>query len=128
MIYRLPFQKDLALKAIEIAKEGYICEIKKAKVRRSLNQNNYMWGVVYKQFAIDSGYTPKEMHQILGREFLSYEKNGEQLIKSTSDLNTIEFENYMSQCRMLAAEQGVLIPEPNEVTEEYLNQLESWRF
>ena len=128
MIYKLPYQKDLAVRAINVAKDGYICDIRKAKKPRSLNQNSYYWGVLIKQFSIDTGYTEQESHQLLGRQFLKYTKKDIEFTRSTTELSTIEFENYLEQCRMLASEQGIMIPLPNEVTEDYINQLEQWRF
>lgn len=36
------------------------------------------------------------------------------VLRSTTDLSKAEFENYMTQCRVWAAEMGCQIPEPNE--------------
>ena len=128
MIYKLPYQKELAIKAIEVAKEGYICEVKKAKQKRSLNQNSYYWGVVIKMFSIEFGYTDQETHQLYANRFLKYERKNKEFVKSTKDLSTIEFENYLEHCRQFAAKGGLSIPLPNEVTEELISQLEAWRF
>ena len=130
MIYQLPYQKHLAIRVLQNTNtEGFICDIRKAKKPRSLNQNAYYFGVVCKQFAIESGYTPNEAHQELAREFLSYEKNGKMFVRSTTELSTIEFENYLTECRNLAEKHyNCVIPLPNEVTEDYINQLEGYRF
>jgi len=41
MIYILPYQSELAIKAIQTAKEGYECIVRKIKKQRSLPQNRY---------------------------------------------------------------------------------------
>jgi len=136
MIYILPYQAHLAIKAIETAKEGYECIVRKVKKQRSLNQNSYYWGVVIKIMAQELGYTDNEMHQVLGEFYLSYDKKvfkgskpefgdiRQTFIKSTTELSTIEFENYLENCRRLASENGIFIPLPNECTDDLLHQLE----
>lgn len=102
----------------------YILEIRRAKEKRSLNQNKYYWGVVVVIMSDEFGYTAKEVHQILTREFLGYERNGQRFVKSTKELNTAEFESYLDKVRAWAfSEHGIHIPLPNEVTEEMLMQL-----
>ena len=129
MIYSLPNQSEIAKKAIDLASEGFICEIRKKNKKRSLNQNRYYWGIVIKMYGQEFGYTSNEVHQDFGKLFLpKYMKNEKEYTKSTTDLNTIEFENYLSECRMFASKGGLYIPEPNEVTEDLINQLESWRY
>jgi len=124
MIYRLPYQSALAIKAIETAKEGYECIIRKIKKQRSLNQNSYYWGIVIKIMSQELGYTDNEMHQVFASEFLMYINRDRKFIKSTTELSTIEFENYLENCRRLASENGIFIPLPNECTEDLLHQLE----
>jgi len=93
----------------------YFVDIRESKNSRSLQQNRYYWGVVLKTISFDTGYTSEEMHQLMAKQFLSYEKNGKQFVRSTASLNTKEFEEYMSQIRMFAsAELGIFVPEPNE--------------
>ena len=124
MIYKLPFQSELAIKAIKTAKEGYECIIRKIKKQRSLNQNSYYWGIVIKIMSQELGYTDNEMHQVFASEFLMYINRDRKFIKSTTELSTIEFENYLENCRRLASEQGIFIPLPNECTDDLLHQLE----
>jgi len=137
MIYKLPFQAVQAIKAIQTAIEGFEVEIRKCKKKRSLNQNAYYHGVVIKIFSQESGYTTDEVHSLFGEMFLKIPLkdkityNGQtidMIVRSTTSLTTIEFENYMTQCRMFAGLQGFYIPEPNEVTEQLLQQLERFRY
>ena len=82
---------------------------------RSLQQNSYMWGVVYDTISKDTGYTPNEIHQLMGQQFLAYEKKEGAFMKSTTDLNTKEFEDYLENVRRFASmELGIYIPLPNE--------------
>jgi len=128
MIYRLPDQKYLALKAIENAKEGYFCEVAKRKVKRSNNQNRYYHGIVIKMFSQEIGQIPEETHQDLAKHFLTYENNGKKYTKSTTQLNTVEFENYLEQCRQLASKHyGMYIPLPNECTEDIYKELDNYK-
>ena len=83
---------------------------------RSLAENNYYWGVVIPIISEWSGFTPEETHLALKEQFLSEfdRAHGLMRMKSTADLSTVEFEKYMSNIRMWAADQGQFIPLPNE--------------
>jgi len=49
----------------------------------------------------------------------NYERNGKDFIKSTTELNTLEFEQYVERCRFfMQQELGINTPLPNEVTEQ----------
>ncbi len=106
---------------------AYILEIKKAKNKRSLRQNSYYWGVVVALVSDHTGYTTHEAHQELASMFLSYtHENGKRFVKSTTELNTLEFEQYTEKCRRWAAtELDITIPLPNEITEETWMQLQN---
>ncbi len=106
-------------------KEGkFILEINKSKSVRSLNQNRFYWGVVLPIMSDHFGYTTEEMHQICASTYLSYEKGDKEFTKSTTKLDTKEFEAYIEKIRQWAmSEHGVHIPVPNEVTEEMYIEL-----
>lgn len=102
----------------------YKIEIKKDKEKRSGNQNRYYWGVVIQMISEHTGFFPDEAHELLKQKFLSYDKafksTGEAftISRSTTDLDTWEFENYLEQCRIFAAvEIEIVIPLPNECIE-----------
>ena len=69
------------------------------------------------------GYEKEDMHEILKSLFLSedFEFNGEKvkIIKSTSSLNTEDFERYLAQVRTWAScdesKPRISVPLPNEV-------------
>jgi hypothetical protein len=99
--------------------DWFVCEVLRSKKTRSLNQNKYYWGVVIKILSQHTGYTPDETHQELARMFLSYESGSKRFVRSTTKLNTHDFEQYLEKCRQWSHnEMNAHIPLPNEVTEE----------
>lgn len=103
---------------------SYTVEIVKSKQKRSLNQNKYYWGVIIDLFAQTTGYSKEESHQELAAMFLGYEAHGKKFVKSTTKLNTKEFEDYAELCRVWMNENlGIHVPLPNEVNEEFLMQM-----
>ena len=90
--------------------------IQKRSKRRSLSENGYYWGVVIPLLCDWCGFSKDEMHDALKNMFLATfdEFVGLKKIKSTSQLNSADFEKYMSQIRTWASGQGVFIPLPNE--------------
>lgn len=106
-------------------KGKFILEINKSKSIRSLNQNRFYWGVVLPILSDFFGYSNEEMHQICATTYLRYEKDGKEFTKSTTKLDTKEFENYLEKIRQWASsEHGIHIPLPNEVTEELYIELQ----
>lgn len=111
--------------------DGFYClSIKSAKEEeiRSNRQNRYLWGVPYKLLSEHLGYTIEEIHDICKYKFLSrpeiihniIKHRDEEIVitKSTTILNTADFERYTSSIRQWASELGVFVPEPNEVSYE----------
>lgn len=92
-------------------------ELLAEKKKRSLNENNYYWGVVIEILSEYTGYTPQEMHDALRFKFLRDKSERDLLprMKSTAGLTTDEFEDYLSQIRIWAAQDlACPIPLPNE--------------
>lgn len=91
--------------------------VKRKTTKRSNNQNRYYWGVVIHLLSDVSGYTPDQMHDALRYELLRDKTKVElPIIKSTTELSTIEMEAYLEDCRGLGAQHyGIYIPLPNEV-------------
>jgi hypothetical protein len=101
--------------------EGQRIEVvlRKQKSTRSINQNNYYWGVVLELLS-DNGNTPDEWHEMCRQMFLKSFKtvNNKEIefARSTTKLNTTEFEEYLEKIRRWAAtELNCFIPLPNEV-------------
>jgi hypothetical protein len=87
---------------------------------RSDKENRYYWGVVVNLISKELGYFPDETHHALRFKFLRT-SGGEQgtleTAKSTTELSTKEFEDYLEHIRIWAgAFLGIYIPKPNEVT------------
>ena len=82
---------------------------------RSLQQNKYYWGVMIPILGNYFGMTHNETHEALKWHFLRKEDKKIPTIRSTTDLSTVEFEEYMKQVRVWASEEfGTYIPQPNE--------------
>lgn len=89
--------------------------MKRERSQRSINQNNYYFGVVCKVLGDYFGYEVDEMHEALKLKFLQIGACDVPTIKSTTKLNTTEFEDYLERIRRWAAtEYSVVVPLPNE--------------
>ena len=95
--------------------------------QRSNPQNKYYWGVVLKILSNETGYEPDELHLIFKdlflKEYAEINKEDKRIVipylKSTTELSTQEFEDYLTRIKRWAAiELNIYIPEPNEVTNE----------
>jgi len=112
---------------IPISDGRYYVKIEK-KNKRSLPQNAYYFGVVVpmiKEGLYEIGYDNitrnEQAHKFLVEKFLQQEsvnkKTGEviYITRSTTDLNTIEFNEYLEKCQKFGAEYlNIYIPSPNE--------------
>jgi hypothetical protein len=103
-------------------KGRHAISIKKQRNNRSLAFNRYYWAVVVPYIAVEIGYNKEEMHDVLRRMFLSYEKKNDitqsvdVFLLSTAKLNDVEFNEYIEKIRMFALEQlSIYIPLPNEI-------------
>lgn len=105
---------------LETAKHGVLVTISTKKQQRSLQQNKYMWSVVYDMIGDEWGYDKEEVHQIMSTMFLKIkevELDGETyaVVKSTTKLKTDEMEEYLEKCRRYASVNlHLFIPLPNE--------------
>lgn len=106
----------------------YIVTIKEKKNIRTLDQNKYLWGVVYKVVANETGSDVDTMHDELKRMFgIKEEKasiiTGEifESLKSTKKYDTLELTNYINNIKnWVITFLGVTIPEPNTETAIYI--------
>lgn len=105
---------------------SYVLEVVRSKAKRSLPQNKYYWGVIVALFSQQTGYTSNEAHQTLASYHLKYARNGKAFVKSTTELNTFEFEQYLEKCRLFMwHELNLHVPLPNELTEDFLIQIDN---
>jgi hypothetical protein len=99
-----------------IGNRKVVMVLKTPKKPRSLNQNDYYWAVVVQMIADETGFTPDEAHEAIKWLFLRKQLGNIFTVRSTSILNTIEFENYVEQVRIWAqTELNIKIPLPNEI-------------
>jgi hypothetical protein len=83
---------------------------------RSSNQNAYAYGVVYRMISDKTGMSPEEVKSALQIMFLKENKDGIEYVRNTSDLDTREFEEFLSKCRQWSSEfLELYVPLPNEV-------------
>ena len=97
---------------LKTLKGGYAIQVKKHRENRSLAFNRYYWSVVIPYIAMETGYTKEEMHDVLRRMFLSYEKKNEIY---ASDLNS----NLIGLYRNIQSNPVALIAEVKTLIEEY---------
>lgn len=114
--------KQKLFSILKTLKGGYAIQIKKHRENRSLAFNRYYWSVVIPYIALEIGYTKQEMHDVLRRMFLSYEKKNEitksvdVFLISTTTLDNLEFNEYVEKIRIFAMEQlNIYVPLPNEI-------------
>jgi len=107
-------------RVLKALKGKFNIEIKRVRKKRSNPQNNYYFGVVVNEISRSTGFFPDEVHDLLKRKFLSFEKanpiTGEACVfaKSTTGLTTQEFEQYCEQIRIWCiSELDIYIPEPS---------------
>lgn len=111
---------------------AYLCSLKgnvqvsvgRRRKPRSIQENNYYFGVVVKTIGDEIGEAPQRTHELLKSLFLkeitykTIRNKPERFerIKSTTELSTVEMEVYLEEIRRWAAEfLNVSIPEPNQV-------------
>jgi hypothetical protein len=97
--------------------------LRRAKSKRSAQQNKYYWAVVVKILSEETGNDPEDIHDFIKLKFNPkfVTVGNEQALTggSTTELGTKEFEEKMEEIRAWASiEQGIEIPEPNGVEYE----------
>ena len=98
-------------------------ELKEVRQTRSIKQNNYLH-LILSYFGIETGYTLHEskiLFKKMSPEIFVYEKNGDKFLKSSSDCNTEEITISIERFRNVCEENGLYIPEPNDMA--YLNRI-----
>ena len=112
--------------------KNVLITFEKPKKKRSNNQNSYYWGIVIvliKSALKDTGnnLNTNDVHDLLRLKFLKEtisikEETGEVIerVRSTTELTTSQFMDYIAEIQQFAAEYfDLIIPDPN--TEIILN-------
>lgn len=90
--------------------------VRKKKKDRSNNQNRYYRGVIVKILSDELGYFPEQIHDLLRNMFLLVDGAKYPIARSTTNLSTVEMEDYLSKIRIWAAsELNCQIPLPNQI-------------
>jgi hypothetical protein len=84
---------------------------------RSIESNNYYWGVVVHMLSQETGYEKDEMHEALKLKFLQWEPlEGIPTTVSTTKLSSDQFAEYIERIKRWAAiDLGVYIPSTSEI-------------
>lgn len=94
-----------------------VCPTCRRPFKRSNSQNRYLWGVLYKAIADESGHSSEEVHEFMKARFLPRQFiviNGEEMQahKSTTQLTVPEFAQFVDQVSAFAAtELGITLHE-----------------
>ena len=105
------------------AEKSWEVIIKPYRKNRSLDQNNYYWGVVLPtiQYVIQESrgehYSTEDLHEWFRDKFLPHRvitiKGETKAVQpSTSKLTIKEFSDYLESIIQFAAESGIVIPDP----------------
>lgn len=92
-----------------------VCPCCRRPFKRSSGQNRYLWGVLYKAIADETGHSAEEVHEFckarfLPRAFVVIGGVEMETRKSTTELDTAEFSDYVSRVGALAGELGISLP------------------
>lgn len=99
----------------------FVLEISEQKQTRSLEQNAYLWGVVYPTI-LDHlpGWEAEEVHEFFLGEHFGWErmeglgKAKMRPLKRSSKLSTTEFKAHWEFIQRYMAQRNVYVPDPNE--------------
>lgn len=94
--------------------------VRKEKSQRTIRQNKYLWGVVYKIISDETGYSVDEIHSLCKTLFLKKHLDvGEKryiVIGSTAKLSTAEFSKYVDDIKLWAStELSLVIPDAEKI-------------
>ena len=100
-----------------------IVAIQRPQSQRTISQNSYYWQLL-KILGDEIGEHPEKLHNDIKEEFLSEHihsnlfNKDKKIIKSTTELNTKEFSEYIEKIKHWASEfLNVYLPDANEVYE-----------
>lgn len=107
-------------------------EVKQYGENRTNQQNRYLWWVVYKIISDELWYNENEVHDLFKAKYLRVDKYIEKdwkkinipRIRSTTDLNTKEFKEYIDKIRdFVSINLWIYVPEANEYEEfKYIHE------
>lgn len=121
---------DLVKKLVELKPGQYIVEIKKHRPQASAKQRGYYHGVIELAIAVHLGWEKEEVRNYINMKFNATQvvnpSTGEIVIipGTTSGKDTKEYAIMTHQIKaQWLPEMGLEVPEPEDVTDEYVFQL-----
>lgn len=107
------FEQKFKDKIIKLNGKYAILELKNFYKKRSDNQNQYYWGVVLDLISEDTGNDPEDLHTTFKSMFLVDRTGKIPVVKSTTKLTTVEFNEYIDKVVLFASQElNLEIPEP----------------
>lgn len=101
-------------------KHKFFAEVKIWRKKRSLPQNKLYWAWL-RCIAKDgeTGYTEEELHEYFKKRFLNWREkeifgDSISIVKSSTELNTKEFTDYLDKIHVLMAGIGIRLPLPGD--------------
>jgi hypothetical protein len=100
---------------------SYIVSIKRNRPIKSLGQSKYLFGVVYKTIAMETGMDDEQLHELFKLKFNPQQvtlPNGSMTVLpgSTKDFDTQEMTSFITKVKHFAAEElNIHIPELKDV-------------
>jgi hypothetical protein len=92
-------------------------DVKIARSKHSQKARGYYWGLVLKLISEHTGYDVNELHELFKRRFLKpviKEVLGEEVeVWTIAESDSLEFFDYVEDCRRVGAEMGVETPDPD---------------
>lgn len=87
--------------------------IKKYRKQRSTNQNSWYWAcvTVLSEWMGEDKY---DVHYALKARFLGFDTDNPLILRSTADLSTEEFTEFMKDIFKLAMDNNVVLPHPDQ--------------
>ena len=98
----------------------YSVEITLKRETRTLSQNRLYW-LYLACIEQETGNDKEALHDYFKRKWLrknTTELRNEQIISvySTKELNTVQFKAYIDRIVLFAAEEGIILPDPNDLS------------
>jgi hypothetical protein len=127
---RIPLEVSQAVAAALRRMDGkrVVISLRKHVNRRSGRQNRAYWGIIVPRVlemftAAGNDTTKEEIHEYLkehvggpmfARVLIDPDGKRRPVVRSSTTLTTVEWEDFMEKIRAWAAERGLILPMPNE--------------
>ena len=108
---------------------NYSIEIKRKQNIRSIPQNNLLHAWLMQLWQSDIGYDPDEWKEVFRSAFLQEERKNPKdkrkkikRLKSTTELSTIQFNEFLDKIQALAKSQGIKLEYPDNFSYSWEEQ------